>query len=135
MTNQDGPDQIPAEWDEPALFDLGAPQHAHGRVRRGVDADALTARDAGQTLPAAGLAALQTLADQIDQLERQLRYPKSKPYDRVPLAGLVKEFRETYGTVFMMGGADDPFARALSDFLAVDGDTAVRDAPGPEPAD
>lgn len=136
MSEGEEPDIDPG-WDEPALFDLGSPTHAHGRVRMGVDADARAAAERGDTLPAAQLAALRTLADQIDQLERQLRFPKSKPYDRVPLAGLIREFRELYPEVFLVTGKDDPFARAVESFLARDagtaaGGAAVRDPAGPD---
>src|SRR4051812_6376881 len=112
--------------DEP-LFAGDAVRHPAGRVRKGLDADVHAATgtnlEAGAgALPLTGVAALRSLADQIDQLERQLRSPYAKPYDRVPLAGLVREFRETYEQTFAaVQRAEDPLTRALADFLAADG--------------
>ena len=119
------------------MFGGITPRHAAGRVRKGLDADARDALEPeGARISAAGLAALRSLADQIDQLERMLRNPAAGPYDRVPLAGLVREFRETYETVFTGTGEGDPFARALSDFLTADnaarGGPAVGDPAGPD---
>lgn len=126
--------------DEP-LFAWDAVRHPHGRVRKGLDADvhATTDTDTGAgALPSAGIAALRSLADQIDQLERQLRSPYAKPYDRIPLAGLVREFRETYEQTFAaVQRAEDPLTRALADFLAADGapgGAAAGHPAGPDPA-
>lgn len=111
--------------DEPLWVQTG-PRHAAGRVRIGLDQDVKAAREAGTRLPNAGVAALRSLADQIDQLERQLRSPSAKPYDRVPLGGLVREFRETYSDTFAaVAATDDPFTRVLADLLAAEaGDSA-----------
>lgn len=111
--------------DEP-LFTQDHPRHAAGRVRIGLDQDVKYARESGARLPSAGVAALRSLADQIDQLERQLRSPAAKPYDRVPLGGLVREFRETYSDTFAaVASTDDPFTRVLADLLAAEaGDPA-----------
>jgi hypothetical protein len=107
-------------WDEPLFVQTG-PRIPAGRVRIGLDTDVKAAREAGATLSHAGVAALRSLADQIDQLERQLRSPAAKPYDRVPLGGLVREFRETYSVTFAaLATADDPLTRALAQFLAAD---------------
>lgn len=107
-----------------------------GRVRKGVDADIRESREAGNAPSAAGIAALRVLADRIDQLERTLRSPAAKAYDHVPLVGMLREFRETYETVFTGIGEGDPFARALSDFLTADaaarGGAPVGDPPGPD---
>lgn len=98
-------------WDEPP------PRHAAGRVRKGLDRDITTAVKAGATLPAALVAALRGMADQIDQLERQLRAPGTKPYDRVPLAQLQRQFDDTYGRVFATGeDQHDPLVDALNEF-------------------
>jgi hypothetical protein len=113
--------------DEP-LFAGDAVRHPRGRVRIGLDADVKVATDAEARLPSAGVATLRSLADQIDQLERQLRSPYAKPYDRVPLAGLVREFRESYEQVFAaLARAEDPLTHALAQFLATD---AGPDEPG-----
>jgi len=118
--------------DDRPLFADDGPRHSAGRVRRGLDLDVRKADAAGAELSAAGVAALRSLADQIDQLERQLRSPYAKPYDRVPLGGLVREFRETYDQTFAaMQRAEDPLTRALADFIAADGDPAPGHAPGP----
>lgn len=115
-----------------SLFGAAPPRHPAGRVRRGLDTDARAALEGGATISAAGLAALRSLADQIDQLERMLRNPAAGAYDRVPLAGLVREFRETYETVFTATGGEDPFARALADFIAHDRGAQVGDTAGPD---
>lgn len=123
--------------DDVPLFAGDALRHSRGRVRRGLDADVRAATDAGAALPSAGIAALRSLADQIDQLERQLRSPYAKPYDRVPLAGLAREFRESYEQTFAaMASAEDPLTHALAQFLAHDADSgaAAGDTPGPVPA-
>ena len=118
--------------DDWPLFAADGVRHSHGRVRRGLDADVRAALDLEAQLPSAGIAALRSLADQIDQLERQLRSPYAKPYDRVPLAGLVREFRETYEQTFAaMARVEDPLTRALADFLTTDGGAQVGDTEGP----
>jgi hypothetical protein len=119
--------------DDAPLF---APEHrhTHGRVRKGLDADVKKA-DVGD-LSSAGVAALRSLADQIDQLERQLRSPYAKPYDRVPLGGLVREFRETYEQTFAtLDQSEDPLTRALAEFTARDrnGIPAAGNPEGPDP--
>lgn len=89
-----------------------------GRVRRGLDADIKAALDHGFSLQDAGIAALRTLADQIDALERQLRAPDARPYDRIPLTGLVGQFDATYTRVFaVLAQESDPIARALAEFM------------------
>ena len=104
-------------------------RHSHGRVRKGLDADVKKADGAG--LPSAGIAALRSLADQIDQLERQLRSPYAKPYDRVPLGGLVRKFRETYEQTFAsLERAEDPLTRALAEFTARDRGAQAGDTTG-----
>ena len=118
--------------DDWPLFTPDGMRHSHGRVRKGLDADVRAALDLEAQLPSAGIAALRSLADQIDQLERQLRSPYAKPYDRVPLAGLVREFRETYEQTFAaMARAEDPLTRALADFLTADGGAPAGDTEGP----
>ena len=107
-------------------------RHTHGRVRKGLDAD--VAKAAGAGLSSAGVAALRSLADQIDQLERQLRSPYAKPYDRVPLGGLVREFGTLYEQTFAaLERAEDPLTRALADFLASDSGAPTGDTAGPVP--
>ena len=117
--------------DDPHLFTWPTLRLTPGRVRRGLDADIAAARDGGYELSAAGVASLRTLADQVDQLERLLRHPESRPYDRIPLSGLVRQFDETYDRVFAAVTAQaDPIGRALAAFLeaeqtgATAGDTA-----------
>jgi len=124
--------------DDQPLFPDDGPRHPHGRVRKGLDADVKAARAGDSGLPAAGVAALRSLADQIDQLERQLRSVYARPYDRIPLAGLVREFRDTYEQTFAAAQrAEDPLTRALADFLtadrgiAADGGATTGDAEGP----
>jgi hypothetical protein len=122
--------------DDEALFAPDGVRHSHGRVRKGLDADVRKALELEAHLPGAGIAALRSLADQIDQLERQLRSPYAKPYDRVPLASLVREFRETYEQTFAaMERAEDPLTRALADFLTTDPDGIAQagDTAGPGP--
>lgn len=97
-------------WDEPA------PRLPAGRVRKGLDQD-IKAAPAGVRLPAALVGGLRSMADQIDALERQLRAPGTKPYDRVPLTQLQKQFDDTYGRVF--GTSDDgadPLVDALNEW-------------------
>jgi len=120
-----------AHDDDKPLFDTGK-RHPIGRVRKGLDDDVKAAGNAH--LPSAGVAALRSLADQIDQLERQLRSPYAKPYDRVPLGGLVREFRELYEQTFAaLERSEDPLTRALADFLAADGRTPPSDTAGSHP--
>ena len=117
--------------DEP-LFGTNQ-RHAHGRVRKGLDAEIKKNADAG--LSTAMIALLRSMADQLDQLERQLRSTYVKPYDRVPFAGLAKEFgilkEQTFAAIER---AEDPLTRALAEFTARDrdaqaGDAARSDAP------
>lgn len=104
--------------DDPHLFTLPTLRLTRGRVRMGLDQDIAAARDGGYELSAAGVAALRTLADQVDQLERLLRHPEARPYDRIPLTGLVREFGESYDRVFAtVTAAADPIGRALAAFL------------------
>lgn len=105
--------------DQDELFELPADSPRPGRVRRGLETDVRTARGAGHTLTAAGIASLRSLADQLDSLERFLRRPGVRPYDRVPLAQLQHQFDETYDRVF--DAADvDPLEQALADFRAAE---------------
>ena len=121
--------------DDRPLFAGDGGRHPHGRVRKGLDTDVRKALEGGAEVSAAGIAALRSLADQIDQLERMLRNPAAGPYDRVPLAGLVREFRETYDTVFTANATEDPFSRALADFIAADRGPQVGDATRPDAPD
>ena len=73
---------------DPALFTPGTVRVTAGRLRKGLDLDAATARAEGVAITAAGLASLRVLADRIDQLERTLRAPAARAYDHVPLAQL-----------------------------------------------
>ena len=120
--------------DRPAIVRHRCPLHPTGRVRRGLDAD-VKAAGADAHLPSAGVAALRSLADQIDQLERQLRSPYAKPYDRVPLAAWSAKFRETYeSTTFAaLERAEDPLTRALADFIAADSGAPPGDTEGSHP--
>jgi hypothetical protein len=64
------------------------------------------------------VATLRTLADQIDATERQLRAPDARPYDRIPLSGMIRQFDDTYDRVFSALARDsDPIARALAQFM------------------
>ena len=106
--------------DDP-LFILAGPRIPHGRVRVGLDRDIKTARTAGAELADGMVAACRTLADQIDQLERWCRRPEARPYDRVPLTGLVRQYADTYAQCFAAAAAaGDPLVRALADFMAAD---------------
>lgn len=104
-----------------------------GRVRKGLDQDVQRARDEDRELPEAGVASLRGLADQLDQLERLLRDPEAKPYDRVPLAQLQRQFDDTYARTFGTGdtGATNPLLEALERFRAAE----ARDAQDTGPAD
>lgn len=122
--------------DDDALFTLAAAPLPIGRVRRGLDSEIAAARADGTDLGAAGVAVLRSLADQIDQLERQLRSPRAGAYDRVPLSGLVRQFDDTYTRVFAgLHAQSDPFAAALAGFLAADSAAATSDPAEPGPAD
>src|SRR5262245_44420231 len=100
------------------LFALTGPRIPHGRVRIGLDRDI---KAAPVVLSAGLVAAWRTLADQIDPLERWCRRPEAKPYDRVPLTGLVREYADVYAQCFAAAaGADDPLTRALAEFMAAD---------------
>jgi hypothetical protein len=121
---------------DPRLFDLDGRRHPAGRVRRGLDADVKAAHEADAPLPAAGVALLRSLADQIDQLERFLRSPEAKPYDRIPLSGLARQFDDTYDRTFAaVQRATDPLTAALAEFMAADVGAGPKtgDAPGALP--
>ena len=105
------------------LFRLPTLRLPPGRVRRGLDQDVAAARGRGHALSGAGVASLRTLADQIDQVERLLRHPEARPYDRIPLAGLCRQFDETYDRVFA-ALRRRPIGRALAAFLAAEADPA-----------
>src|SRR5262245_22631243 len=106
--------------DDP-LFAIAGPRILHGRVRIGLDRDIHAARGAGVELAAGLVAALRTLADQIDQLERWCRRPEARPYDRVPLTGMVREYADLHAQCFAAAAAaGDPLTRALADFMAAD---------------
>ena len=115
--------------DDPTLFGPTVRRLVPGRVRKGLEGDIRGARDKDVDLQAAGVAALRTLADQIDALERFLRHPDARPYDRIPLTGMVRQFDDTYDRVFAVLAADsDPIARALADFMT--DENATRDLDG-----
>lgn len=120
-------------WSEPP------PRLSPGRVRKGLDAD-IKAAD-GAALPQALVAALRGMADQIDALERQLRAPGVKPYDRVPLAQLQRQFDDTYGRCFGTNddAAGDPLVDALNQWRAEQAEqrraAAAGDAAHAEPVD
>jgi hypothetical protein len=108
------------------------PRITHGRVRKGLDADL----SAAPGVPAATVALLRSLADQLDQLERQLRAPDARPYDRVPLTQLAQTFQLVYGAAFGTRGEVDPFdaiAGELADELARARTAAALDGAGPDP--
>lgn len=115
--------------DDP-LFDVPAPARS-GRVRRGVDADALAAAEAGNRPSAAALAALRVLAEAIDGADASLRSRGllTKAYDRVPLAQLMQRFEEMHRYVFGQGPSVDPLERALDEFRAATGDHAGHAGP------
>ena len=121
---------------DPWLFALEGRRHSAGRVRRGLDADIRAALEADAAIPAAGIALLRSLADQIDQLERFLRSPEAKPYDRIPLSGLARQFDDTYDRTFAaVQRATDPLTAALAEFMAGDGGAGapVGDSSRPPP--
>jgi hypothetical protein len=100
------------------LFPLAVKRLVPGRVRKGLEADIQLARDKDVTLQASGMATLRTLADQIDATERQLRDPHARPYDRIPLSGMIRQFDDTYDRVFSVLAQDsDPLALALALFM------------------
>jgi hypothetical protein len=103
--------------DQPALWAVPVVRLTHGRVRKGLDVDLA----ANPAVPAATVALLRALADQLDHLERQLRTPDARPYDRVPLSQLAQTFQVVYGAAFGGRGEVDPFdaiAGELADELA-----------------
>jgi hypothetical protein len=105
---------------DPTLFEPIPPPRRRGRVRSALETDVTAARGTGVELAAAGVAALRTLADNIDSLDYALRF-NPKPYDRVPVATLVHEFGETYDRVFAAVRSDaDPLTRALAEFTAAE---------------
>lgn len=103
--------------DEPLFTTLTGRRRA-GRTRRGLDADIAAARERGGALSFGLIAAARTLADQIDQMDHYCLMAPAKPYDRVPLTGLVREYAELHAQLFVAAGAADPIARALADFMA-----------------
>jgi hypothetical protein len=116
--------------DQPALWQAPVPRVTHGRVRKGLDVDLATAPQ----VPAATVALLRSLADQLDQLERQLRVPDARPYDRVPLTQLAQTFQLVYGAAFGSRGEVDPFdaiAGELADELARARAATTLDSEGP----
>lgn len=118
------------------LFETDLPRVRPGRVRLGLDTEVHDARAAGYELSASGVAALRTLADQIDALERQLRQAGARPYDRIPLTGLVRQFDDTWSRVFAIRtAATDPLAAALAEFTAAEHAAATGDPAGSEPPD
>src|SRR4029077_10947449 len=107
--------------DDFTLFSPTVRRLIPGRVRKGLEGDIRAAREKEVDLQDAGVAALRTLADQIDQLERLLRHPDARPSDRIPLTGMVRQFDDTYDRVFAVLAQDsDPIARALADFMRDD---------------
>ena len=115
------------------LFELEPPTRSRrGRVRRALDRDIHSAAAGGVPLQRAGLASLQVLADQLDDLDADLRSRRPKPYDRLPLAQLQRQFDETYDRVFAaVSAAVDPFLAALDEFRR----TEARDTSGSVPPD
>jgi hypothetical protein len=107
-----------------ALFTQPAVRLPTGRIRHGLEADVAAAREDGAHLQGAGVASLRSMADQLDLLERGLR-SNPKPYDRIPLAQLQRQFDETYDRVFAaVAAAHDPFLAALEAFSTAEaGDT------------
>ncbi|MGY4645895.1 hypothetical protein [Cellulomonas sp. URHB0016] len=102
------------------LFGMPATRLPTGRIRHGLDHDIAAAREGGTTLQGAGVAALRSMADQLDLMERGLR-TNPKPYDRIPLAQLQRQFDDTYDRVFAaVAAAADPFLAALEAFGAAE---------------
>lgn len=108
-----------------------------GRLRRGLDADIRRVRADGVALSDSGVAALRVLADRIDALDRLIAATGGRPYDHVPLAGLIRQFDESYSQHFAAAAtAGDPLTRALADFMAAEhGTTAPVGDPAERPAD
>src|SRR5215471_20975671 len=99
---------------DPPLFDFPTRRFSPGRVRKGLDAETRAARAGGHELSEAGLAALRTLADQIDRLSRLVAWSE-KPYDVVPLTGMLHEYGEGLDRVFAAAHTEaDPFAAWLA---------------------
>ena len=99
-----------------ALFSTPAVHLPTGRVRHGLEDDIAKARGDGSSLQGAGVGSLRSMADQLDMLERSLR-TNPKPYDRIPLAQLQRQFDDTYDRVFAAtAAAADPFLAALAAF-------------------
>jgi hypothetical protein len=101
------------------LFAMLAPRIGTGRIRRGLEMDIKAARRDEGGLQHAGVASLRSMADQLDLLERGLRL-NPKPYDRIPLAQLQRQFDETYDRVFRGDAAGDPLAAALQQWSAAE---------------
>jgi hypothetical protein len=100
------------------LFDV-AGRATWGRVRRGLEQRAREARRADQDLDIADLALARVLADHVDRLDEKLREPLVKPYDRVPLAGLAKQYADQLARVFRPREADhDPLADLIASVTA-----------------
>ena len=120
-----------AATDDAALFRLEVVASEPGRVRTGLDLDVARADEAGTKLQAAGVAALQVLADQLDALDRELSPPRRpKPYDRVPIVQVQAQFDATYDRVFAgVTAAADPFATALEEFRRAEAGNASRSLP------
>jgi hypothetical protein len=120
--------------DDVALFGPTRPR-SHGRVRRALDQDIRDARAADVDLSAAGVAALRVLADRIDQLEQAIAL-RQKPYDNVPLVGMVRQFGEDCDRIFAaVQRTVDPLTAALAEFMAADvgAGPQVGNPPGPLP--
>lgn len=101
-----------------ALFGAARRGRGWGRTRRGVEEDIRTARQRGAPLAAGTTAVLRVLADQLDDLHAQVSGSGSRPYDRIPLVQLAKQFGETYHLVFGGVDAGDPFEDLLAAFTA-----------------
>lgn len=120
---------------EETLFTATGRRRTRGRVRRGLDTDIGEARSSDARIAAAHVATLRVMADRIDQLEHKLEAPTSKPYDHLPLASLLREFREAYTEAFAaLARAEDPLTHALAAFLEHDRNASSGDAPGPHAA-
>ena len=102
--------------DTEALFDRGMAKLVYGRVRRGLEHDVRAST--GRDLDAGLLAACRVLADHLDFLERIVRDSR-KPYDRIPLASLAKQYGDTYSMVFG-GDPGDPFEAAFAELAAAE---------------
>src|SRR5262245_24244005 len=103
------------------LFPDPAGPRGWGRVRKGLEADIRKALEDEAILSRSGVAALRVLADQIDKLDHRMRHDGGRPYDRVPLAGLIRQFGEDYDRTFAVAaGSGDPLTRALADFAAAE---------------